>query len=748
MAEKIHRNSLKPGYQLHWYQIKDILGQGGFGITYLAYDTNLDKDVAIKEYLPIELAVRERDSSVHPITEDRGMSFQWGLDRFIKEARTLAKFAHPNIVRVYSVFEENNTAYMVMEYERGESLQDILTRRKTLEESDLLSILVPILGGLSLVHQAGFIHRDIKPANIFIRRDGSPVLIDFGSARQALGQQTKTLTSLVSPGYAPFEQYYSKAESQGPWTDIYGLGATLYRAISGVAPMDAVDRSKSFVEGSRDLFVPAIEIGKGKYSGRFLKAIDHALRFKPEERPQSLAAWKSEFGIKDDLAEIKRLEAVEKQVTEPGTKVLARARPTSRLRPVTATLVIVFILCIAVFYYRDSVKEIITSLLPEKRGPETAEVEPSPAEKIVAAHQPGEEKEQIQKQEEIKRLLALADEDFNAGRLIEPPGINALDHYLNILKIDPDNSTAIAGKDKIFQHFLKSADTLIKEQKYDEAERALVKADIIEPDTREVKLARLHLDDAREKAKRIAMEEESKRRAEEQKRLEEEQKRKAEEQAKQLAEEQKQKAAEEAKRKTEEERLRAEEEAKKQAEQEAQAKKEAEAKRKEEEERLQREQQQREQQQREQYAQFMQSGDAAMDKKDYSAALQAYTQALEMVPEDPKALSAQSKAQEYKNTCAAIIGDWDWLLGSTTIFTADGKMKNLALIPNQGTWECTDPSQRLFTLHWEIGGWVDNATLSSDNNTIDAVNNIGIRFQGWRKGTQKQQPTQQNPILR
>ena len=112
---KIHRNALKPGYKLHWYTIKEILGQGGFGITYLAHDTNLDKDVAIKEYLPIELAVREGDDSVQPVTEDRGKNYQWGLDRFIKEAQTLAKFAHPNIVRVYSVFEENNTAYMAME---------------------------------------------------------------------------------------------------------------------------------------------------------------------------------------------------------------------------------------------------------------------------------------------------------------------------------------------------------------------------------------------------------------------------------------------------------------------------------------------------------------------------------------------------------------------------------------------------------------------------------------------------------
>jgi len=321
VAEKIHRNSLKPGYKLHWYEIRHVLGQGGFGITYLAYDSNLDKLVAIKEYLPIELAVRERDSSVHPITEDRGKNYQWGLERFIKEARTLSQFSHPNIVRVYAVFEENNTAYMVMEYEHGESLQSILTQRKTMEEAELLSILLPILGGLDLVHQAGFIHRDIKPANIFIRKDGSPVLLDFGSARQALGAQTKTLTSLVSPGYAPFEQYYSKSDAQGSWTDIYGLGATLYRAITGIAPMDAVDRSKAIVEGSRDIFVPAVEIGKGKYSERFLKAIDHALRFKAQERPQNLAVWKSEFGFGEDLAEINRLKMLERATTRPGTSV-------------------------------------------------------------------------------------------------------------------------------------------------------------------------------------------------------------------------------------------------------------------------------------------------------------------------------------------------------------------------------------------------------------------------------------------
>ena len=207
MAQPVHRNALQPGYEVLWYRIERILGQGGFGITYLAYDTNLDQHVAIKEYLPIELAVREGDDSVHPVSENHDDNYRWGLERFISEARTLAKFNHPNIVRVLSVFEQNNTAYMPMRYEEGKSLQERLPRRGTLEEDQLMKILLPVLGGLRLVHGAGFIHRDIKPANIFIRDDGSPVLLDFGSARQALGHETKTLTSLVSPGYAPFEQY-------------------------------------------------------------------------------------------------------------------------------------------------------------------------------------------------------------------------------------------------------------------------------------------------------------------------------------------------------------------------------------------------------------------------------------------------------------------------------------------------------------------------------------------------------------
>jgi len=291
------RNSLKNNHRLHWYLVDKVLGQGGFGITYLAHDPNLDQYVVVKEYLPMELAVRDGDFSVHPASEANGERYQWGLERFIEEARTLAKFKHPAIVRVLSVFEENNTAYMVMEYERGQSFQQVIEQRRTIPEQELIQIIGPLLDGLEVIHASGFIHRDIKPANIYIRRDGSPVLLDFGSARQALGVQTKSLTSIVSPGYAPFEQYYSKSDKQGPWTDIYSLAATMYRAITGLMPMDAIDRSEAILKAEKDAFVSAEVIGQGRYSAQFLAAIDNGLHFSEKKRPQTVDEWRAQLGI-------------------------------------------------------------------------------------------------------------------------------------------------------------------------------------------------------------------------------------------------------------------------------------------------------------------------------------------------------------------------------------------------------------------------------------------------------------------
>lgn len=280
--------------RLHWYVLERVLGQGGFGITYLAKDTNLDQRVAIKEYLPVEVATRLPDSTVRPRTEELRDRYRWGLERFIQEARTLARFDHPNIVRVLSVFEFNCTAYMVMRFEEGGTLSALLDRRGTLPEAELMRVLLPILDGLELVHNAGFIHRDIKPDNIHIGGDGRPVLLDFGSARQSLGS-SNTLTILIAPGYAPFEQYYSDPSAQGPWTDIYGLGATCYRAICGRAPLDAVSRSKSILGSTQEVMVPASVVGAGRYSGRLLAAIDHALAFAEKDRPQTIAEWRGEL---------------------------------------------------------------------------------------------------------------------------------------------------------------------------------------------------------------------------------------------------------------------------------------------------------------------------------------------------------------------------------------------------------------------------------------------------------------------
>lgn len=294
MPEQRFQNALAKDYRLYWYTIERVLGHGGFGITYLARDTNLDQPVAIKEYLPAETAGRGENFTVQSRTEIDQERFKLGLDRFMTEARILARFDHPNIIRIHSVFEANNTAYLVMRYEQGIALNDYLDRHKFLGEQELLDIVLPVLDGLKRVHKLGFIHRDIQPANIYIREDGTPVLLDFGAAREAMGK-TRTMTILLAPGYAPIEQYFSDAKAQGPWTDIYGLGAVLYRAVAGAAPLDAIERSRGLLGSARDVMMPASVAGQGRYSENFLRAIDHALAFNEKDRPQSIEVWETEL---------------------------------------------------------------------------------------------------------------------------------------------------------------------------------------------------------------------------------------------------------------------------------------------------------------------------------------------------------------------------------------------------------------------------------------------------------------------
>ena len=285
-----HKQALPPDHQLGRYRLLKVLGVGGFGVTYLGEHISLGHRVAVKEYLPNEFAVRE-GVTVHPKSSVDREDFEWGLTRFVDEARTLTRFRHPNLVRVSDYFEANNTAYIVMDYEDGEPLDVLLERHGTLTEAQLKRVLLPVVDGLRQVHAAGFLHRDIKPSNLFVRRsDETPVLLDFGTARQALGRKSKSMTAIASAGYSPPEQYESQG-AQGAWTDIYALSALCYRAITGKAPMEALRRQSQLLRSQVDPLPRLAETAVPAYSQAFLEAVDGGLRVIETERPQSLDEW-------------------------------------------------------------------------------------------------------------------------------------------------------------------------------------------------------------------------------------------------------------------------------------------------------------------------------------------------------------------------------------------------------------------------------------------------------------------------
>ena len=275
-------NALPAGFALQEYRIEKVLGVGGFGLTYLALDGNLNLRVALKEFLPDDVAARGADHTIGPRSPDTAESFGWGKQRFLDESRTVASFRHPNIVRVMRFFEANGTAYMVMEFVEGAALTDWIKTRRPLSEALATSLIAPLLDGLHLVHKSGVLHRDIKPANVYVREDGTPVLIDFGSARQ----RATELTAIVSPGYAPFEQYHTQG-NQGPWSDIYALAGVLYWLVTGERPHEAVARIRA------DTMPSALQAGdRNLYRPAFLAAIDWALTPIEEQRPQSVAEWR------------------------------------------------------------------------------------------------------------------------------------------------------------------------------------------------------------------------------------------------------------------------------------------------------------------------------------------------------------------------------------------------------------------------------------------------------------------------
>ena len=282
------------------YRVESVLGRGGHGFTYLALDLKLRQHVALKEYLPRSLGMRRDGPSVVSVPGHMAEIYYSGMNRFLDEARVLAKFRHPNIVRVLSFHRENNTAYFAMDLEKGHDLADLFGEKGLLDSEFLRLYLPPLVDGLEIMHAMGFVHRDIKPRNIFLRNGITPVLLDFGSVFSPGEEGPQGVGVMPTGGYAAPEEYAEGAMPQGPWTDIYSLAAVFYQAVTGARPPDAPVRLAKVRAGCPDPMTPARECGRQGIEPEVLRFLDMSLSLEHSERPHSMdevremlpAAWK------------------------------------------------------------------------------------------------------------------------------------------------------------------------------------------------------------------------------------------------------------------------------------------------------------------------------------------------------------------------------------------------------------------------------------------------------------------------
>ena len=275
--------ALPPGFQLDQYRIERQLSLGGFSIVYLARDAH-GMAVAIKEYLPNSLALRKEGETEPQVNEEHRLAFRYGMKCFFEEGRSLAKLMHPNVVRVLNFFRANGTVYMVMQFERGRTLHDYIRKhRGEVKEMLIRAVFARMLNGLREVHAHKLMHLDIKPSNIYLRNDGTPVLLDFGAARQTLMSDQPVLKPMYTPGYAAPEQY-EKGAQLGPWTDIYSVGASLHACIVGSPPPRADERARE------DTLQPLARTQAGRYSRQLLELVDWCLHLDPQQRPPSVYA--------------------------------------------------------------------------------------------------------------------------------------------------------------------------------------------------------------------------------------------------------------------------------------------------------------------------------------------------------------------------------------------------------------------------------------------------------------------------
>jgi non-specific serine/threonine protein kinase len=296
-----HVDALPPGTRLAEFEVQGLLGVGGFGLVYRAYDTSLQRAVAIKEYMPAALAARLDGTTVSVRSSADQATYQSGLQSFIAEARLLAQFDHPSLVKVYRFWEANNTAYMVMPLYRGVTLKQARSQMAAPPpEAWLRAVLWSVLQGLHVLHRNDALHRDISPDNIFLQDMGPPVLLDLGAARRAISDKSHRLTAILKVNYAPIEQY-AEAEDlkQGPWTDLYALAAVVYSCLRNDPPLPATTRVvRDSLPSVRSVVATVKEHFGLAYSDEFVRTIQHALAVQPADRPQNLAAFVTEMKLK------------------------------------------------------------------------------------------------------------------------------------------------------------------------------------------------------------------------------------------------------------------------------------------------------------------------------------------------------------------------------------------------------------------------------------------------------------------
>jgi len=422
---------LKEGDQVQWYRIEKVLGRGGFGVTYLATDTNLDHKVAIKEYMPGWAVERLEDNSLEPLNDEVRRDFDLGVASFLREARTLVKFRHPNIVRVMTVFEANNTAYLVMEYEEGEEFKSYVQRGDGVDEQSLQSLILRIVDGLDQVHQYGFLHRDIKPVNL--------IILDFGAARPTDGDAAAH-TAYVSAGYTPIEQYQEgEGMEVGPWTDIYALGATLYYAISGETPIGPTGRLAALVNKSPDPLTPARRVGAGRYSESFLEAIDWALSFRPTDRPRNLTEWREAFGTVEQYTEDPPRDTYQPEplASRDDRQNYRPSRKSSAARWISTVVSVSLVALVVSWFYRI-----------------------------------------YQQQTALDGLLQQANSEFSRGAYID----GALPLYREVLDVSPENQLANSRLGEIEQIYKQQIESAIDNGEFDLAESTLSEFKIVSAD--------------------------------------------------------------------------------------------------------------------------------------------------------------------------------------------------------------------------------------------------------------------------